>query len=108
MCDGPWYESVGPTAVEVRVDVLKELNIVKVNQQASDKEKDEIIQRVLMEVIPDSRKDFGSWRGYVTFGVKKELAIEIRDKIRVEYSKLDEQRNKQKSEKCNHGYWYHK
>lgn len=96
MCDGPCYESVGPTAVEVRVDVLKELNIIKVNKQESDKEKDEIIQRVLMEVIPDSRKDFGSWRGYVTFGIKKELAAKVREKIRVEYSKLYEQRNKQK------------
>tara|TARA_B110001450_G_C17256803_1_gene333828 strand:+ start:190 stop:465 length:276 start_codon:yes stop_codon:yes gene_type:complete len=91
MCDGPWYESVGPTAPEVRVDVLKELNIVKVNTQEYDKEKDEIIQRVLMEVIPDSRKDFGSWRGYATFG-KKKLAIEVRDKIRIEYSKLDKKK----------------
>ena len=96
MSDGPWYESVGPTAVEVRVDVLKELNIVKVNKQEYDKEKDEIIKRVLMEVIPDNRKDFGSWRGYASFGLKKKLAIKVRDKIRVEYSKLDEQRNKQK------------
>ena len=99
MCDGPWYEQAGPTATEVRLDVIKELNIVKTNPQEFDKEKDEIIQRVLMGVIPDSRKDFGSWRGYVSFGLKKKLAIEIRDKIRVEYSNLDEQRNKQKSEK---------
>jgi len=105
MCDGPWYQSSGPTAPEVRADILKELNIVKVNPQETDKEKDEIIQRVLMEVIPDNRKDFGSWRGYVSFGLKNKLAIEVRDKIRVEYSKLDEQRNKQK---YNHGYWYHK
>ena len=105
MCDGPWYEQAGPTATEVRLDVIKELNIVKTNPQEFDKEKDDIIHKVLMEVIPDSRKDFGSWRGYVSFGLKKKLAIEIRDKIRVEYSKLDEKRNKQK---CNHGYWYHK
>ena len=104
MCDGPWYEQAGPTAAEVRVDVLKELNIVKVDEKESDKDKDEIIQRVLMEVIPDSKKDFGSWRGYVSFGLKKKLAIEVRDKIRVEYSKLDEERNK----KSNPGYWYHK
>ena len=99
MCDGPWYEQTGPTAAEVRKDVLKELNIVKVDKQESDKEKDDIIQRVLMEVIPDSRKDFGSWRGYVTFGVKKELANEVIDKIRIEYAKLHKQRNKQKNEK---------
>ena len=65
MCDGPWYEQAGPTASEVRIDVIKELNIVKTNPQEFDKEKDDIIHRVLMEVIPDSRKDFGSWRGYV-------------------------------------------
>ena len=89
MFDGPWYECAGPTASEVRIDVLKELNIIKVNPEESDKEKDDIIQRVLLEVIPDSRKDFGSWRGYATFGLKK-LAIEVKDKIQVEYLKLNE------------------
>lgn len=106
MSNGPWYEQAGPTAAEVRIDVIKELNIVKTNPQEFDKEKDDIIHRVLMEVIPDSRKDFGSWRGYATFGVKKELANEVKEKIRIEYAKLDEKRNKQKN--CNHGYWYHK
>ena len=108
MFDGPWYEQAGPTASEVRQDVIKELNIVKTNPQEFDKEKDDIIHRVLMEVIPDSRKDFGSWRGYATFGTKKELANEVKEKIRIEYAKLDEKRNKQKNKKCNHGYWYHK
>lgn len=108
MCDGPWYEQAGPTASEVRIDVIKELNIVKTNPQEFDKEKDDIIHRVLMEVIPDSRKDFGSWRGYVSWGLKKELANEVKEKIRIEYAKLDKKRNKQKNEKCNHGYWYHK
>ena len=107
MFDGPWYEQSGPTASEVRQDVLKQLNIVKVDKQESDKEKDDIIQRVLMEVIPESRKDFGSWRGYVSFGIKNQLANEVKDKIRIEYSKLDEKRNKQKNKKSNHGYWYH-
>ena len=97
MFDGPWYECAGPTASEVRKDVLKELNIIKVNPEVSDKEKDDIIQRVLLEVIPDSRKDFGSWRGYATFGLKKKLAIEVKDKIQVEYLKLNEKRNNQKN-----------
>ena len=97
MFDGPWYECAGPTASEVRIDVLKELNIIKVNPEESDKEKDDIIQRVLLEVIPDSRKDFGSWRGYSTFGLKKKLAIEVKDKIQVEYLKLNEKRNNQKN-----------
>ena len=104
MFDGPWYECAGPTASEVRKDVLKELNIIKVNPEESNKEKDDIIQRVLLEVIPDSRKDFGSWRGYATFGVKKELTNQVKDKIVIEYAKLNEKRNNQK--KCNHGYWY--
>ena len=108
MFDGPWYEQAGPTASEVRQDVIKELNIVKTNPQEFDKEKDDIIHRVLMEVIPDSRKDFGSWRGYATFGTKKELANQVKEKIRIEYEKLHEKRNKQKNEKCNHGYWYDK
>lgn len=89
MFDGPWYECAGPTASEVRKDVLKELNIIKVNPEESNKEKDEIIQRVLLEVIPDSRTDFGSWRGYATFGLKKKLAIEVKDKIQIEYLKLN-------------------
>ena len=83
---GPWYECQGPSAAEVREDVLSHINIV--NKKKSNSEKDKIIKDALMKIIPDSRNDFGSWRGYSTFGVKTELAKTVIDKVRMRYSIL--------------------
>lgn len=88
MTDGPWYQCVGPCVGEVRKDVLNHINIVHVGVDLYKKEKDKIIQDVIMEVIPDSRNDFGSWRGYSTFGVKTELAKIVIGKVRIRYSIL--------------------
>ena len=86
---GPWYECVGPTAKEVRKDVLSQMNIVNVNMfDPYKKEKDKIINEALMKVIPDSRNDFGSWRGYTTFGVKNELTKEVLPIIKKNYAML--------------------
>ena len=41
-----------------------------------------------MKIIPDSRNDFGSYRGYATFGVKVEIANEVIKEGRIEYAKL--------------------
>ena len=67
--DGHWYECQGPNAKQVREDVLKRINIVKVGKDVYEKEKDKIIEDALIKIIPDSRNDFGSWRGYSTFGL---------------------------------------
>ena len=83
---GPWYECQGPTAKQVREDVLKHINIV--NQNKSNPEKDEIIKNALLKIIPNSRNDFGSWRGYSTFGVKTEIAKEVIEEIQRNYAIL--------------------
>jgi len=88
MSGGPWYECVGPCVGEVRKDVLNHINIVQVGVDLYKKEKDKIIQDVIMEVIPDNRNDFGSWRGYSTFGVKTEIAKIVIGKVRMRYSIL--------------------
>ena len=86
--DGPWYECQGPTAKQVREDVLKHINIVKNGKDLYEKEKDKIITDSLMKIVPDSRNDFGSWRGYGTFGLKIEIANEVIKEVRIEYAKL--------------------
>lgn len=83
---GPWYECQGPSAKEVREDVLNHINIV--NKNKSNSEKDKIIKDALMKIIPDSRNDFGSYRGYSTFGVKAELAKEVIKEVRKGYALL--------------------
>ena len=83
---GPWYECQGPSAAEVREDVLSHINIV--NKKKSNSEKDKIIKDALMKIIPDSRNDFGSYRGYSTFGVKAELAKEVIKEVRKKYALL--------------------
>ena len=85
---GPWYECVGPTAKEVRTDVLNHINIVQIGFDPDKKEKDKIINDALMKIIPDSRNDFGSWRGYSTFGMKFELSKKVIEIVRKEYSML--------------------
>tara|TARA_B100000282_G_C31627195_1_gene442150 strand:+ start:422 stop:796 length:375 start_codon:yes stop_codon:yes gene_type:complete len=84
----PWYEMTGPSAEEVRKDVLKELNIVKVGKIDFKEERDKIINDTIMEIIPDSRNDFGSWRGYSTFGIVKIIAKEIIKEVRKKYALL--------------------
>ena len=83
---GPWYECQGPNAKKVREDVLNHINIV--NKNKSNSEKDKIIKDALMKIIPDSRNDFGSYRGYSTFGVKAELAKEVIKEVRKGYALL--------------------
>jgi hypothetical protein len=56
-------------------------------------EKDKIIQDVLMKIIPDSRKDFGSYRGYYTFGVKKEITNDVINEVRKCYALLTIEKN---------------
>tara|TARA_X000000950_G_C13376162_1_gene442405 strand:+ start:143 stop:442 length:300 start_codon:yes stop_codon:yes gene_type:complete len=72
-----WYECTGPTAQEVRSDVYKYITSSNIEIIKYKKEKDKIIQEALHKIIPDNRNDFGSWRGYATFGVMKQVAGEV-------------------------------
>ena len=83
---GPWYECQGPSAAEVRKDVYKYITSSNIGRVKYQKEKDKIIQEALHKIIPNSRNDFGSWRGYATFGVMKEVAGDVMKEIRLKYS----------------------
>ena len=73
--DGPWYECQGPTAEQVRKDVTKYISTNSLNQTS-------LTNNILLKIIPDSRNDFGSWRGYGTFGVAKEIATEVMNEMK--------------------------
>ena len=73
--DGPWYECSGPTAKKVREDVLLYLKSSKLDCA------EEAINSALLNIIPDERNDFGSWRGYATFEIKKKLSIDVIQEI---------------------------
>ena len=86
--DGPWYESTGPNAEQVRKDVLIYINTIQVGKDTYQKEKNDIIQKAIMKIIPDTRNDFGSYRGYATFNLKTELANEVIKEVRKNYALL--------------------
>jgi len=88
MSDGPWYEYQGPTAEYVRKDVLSYLNIIKVGNVEFEEEKQKIIKDSILKIIPDSRNDFGSFRGYASFNVKRELAVEVTKEVKIRYAYL--------------------
>ena len=90
---GPWYECAGPTAEAVRKDVYKYISSYNIGRIKYQKEKDKIIQEALHEIIPNSRNDFGSWRGYATFGVMQQVAGEVMKDIRLKYSMFILRRN---------------
>ena len=85
---GPWYECQGPSADQVRKDVYKYITSSNIGRVKYQKEKDKIIQESLHKIIPDSRNDFGSWRGYATFGVMQEVAGEVLSIIQKKYAML--------------------
>ena len=85
---GPWYECQGPDAAEVRKDVLSFMNIIQSGSVEFEEEKQKIIQDALMKIIPDTRNDFGSYRGYATFNVKTEIATEVIKEVRKGYALL--------------------
>jgi len=86
--DGPWYESTGPNAEQVRKDVLIYINTIQVGKDTYQKEKNDIIRKAIMKIIPDTRNDFGSYRGYATFNLKTELANEVIKEVRKNYALL--------------------
>ena len=86
--EGPWYESQGPNAEQVRKDVLSYINTIQVGKDTYQKEKNDIIRKAIMKIIPDTRNDFGSYRGYATFHLKTELANEVIKEVRKNYALL--------------------
>jgi len=71
---GPWYEETGPNAKYVREDIFKKLNRQYFESICWN---EDIIKRILLKHIPNSKKDFGSYRGYATFGLTNECWKQI-------------------------------
>ena len=69
--DGPWYECSGPTYTQVRSDVEK------IAQREIESLNIDVFKNASEKVIPESRNNFGSWRGYGTFGVANEVYNEV-------------------------------
>ena len=84
---GPWYESQGPDAKYVRQDIYNRIKSLKNKNKIYkyEKQKEQMIQKILFKHIPDSRNDFGSFRGYSTFVRGKLYNTVIKD-LRIEYA----------------------
>jgi len=68
---GPWYECNGPTAEDVRDDIQNSF-------EAREKLFDCIIlSKYIDRIVPVTRNDFGSWRGYASFRMKEKLIKRI-------------------------------
>lgn len=66
-----FYEETGPTRKQV-VDLL-----LQKYEKTYNKLESPTIKSILEESIPLDKNDFGSWRGWVTFGLSKELVEKI-------------------------------
>ena len=80
--DGPWYECTGPTYTQVRNDVEK------IAQREIDSLNIDVFKNASEKVIPETRNNFGSWRGYGTFGVANEIYNEVYVAYLTEMEKL--------------------
>lgn len=79
----PVYESKGPSFEQVRKDVsyiLSDIDIPYIELA----EKEKLIETALIKVVPKGRDDFGSYRGYITFGIGKKIAKEVIEYIKEE------------------------
>ena len=81
---GPWYESQGPCASQVRQDVYKYITNNFYNEDLLTPQRNKIIRKVILQIIPDTRNDFGSYRGYATFNVPKNLSFEVIKEIEIQ------------------------
>ena len=81
--DGPWYQCSGPDVKYVRqnvTEILDKFTDLEKYQKFGNKYL-QLKKNIIKEVIPDDRNDFGSFRGYSTFGMCKKLAEEIHQKL---------------------------
>lgn len=69
------YEILGPNRIQV-VDLL-----LQKYQTKYDNLDKETIKLVIEEVIPENKKDFGSWRGWGIFCLDKKLVELIETKL---------------------------
>ena len=90
----PIYECTGPNATEVRAHQLRlflSRFLTETKEEYSQVEKTEleyIISHILKQYIPDTMADFGSYRGYFTYGLDKQLINNIDAEIRSQMKSL--------------------
>ena len=75
MSDGPWYEAVGPDGKAVRSQLCAE-------KSSLSPLKFLCWQKAVYDIIDADQSDFGSWRGWVTFGLREERKKAIQDKYK--------------------------
>ena len=73
---GPWYESSGPDAKYIRNKLFEKFKNFKNIQDG------ELIS-ILEKNIPDSKNDFGSWKGYAIFGIDEKIFNNIKKDIKI-------------------------
>ena len=76
---GPWYEREEVTAHYVREHQFKKLKQTQYGKQLND----DILQSILSKHIPDTMRNFGSLRGYLTFGLNAKIMREIEKDIKI-------------------------
>ena len=72
-----WYEEHGPNAAYARTHTFQLLN----THYSFDVHEKDAINDILLKHIPDSKADFGSYRGYATFGLEDNIMEAIRADI---------------------------
>lgn len=72
---GPWYEETGPNAKYIREHTFNKFKISDIT--------DEELNTILLKHIPDSKTDFGSWRGYAVFGLEEKIFNNIKKDIKI-------------------------
>ena len=68
---GPWYECSGPNAEDVRHDIQ---NSFEAREKLFNCR---ILSKYIDRIVPITRNDFGSWRGYASFRTKEKLIKRI-------------------------------
>ena len=76
---GPWYEFEEVTAYYVREHQFKKLKQGEGGEQLDD----DVLQSILLKHIPDTMRNFGSLRGYLTFGLNAKIMREIEEDIKM-------------------------
>lgn len=92
--DYPFYEIEGPCANQVRQDVLKYITNNFYDEEELTPQRNKIIRKVIHQIVPDTRNDFGSYRGYSTFNVCKELSFEVIKEMEIQDNAIDIINNK--------------
>ena len=87
--DSPFYEIEGPCPSQVRQDVLKYITNNFYDEEKLTNQRNKIIRKVINQIIPDTRNDFGSYRGYSTFNVCKEISFEVIKEIEIQDKAID-------------------